>query len=335
MSLDLSALQNEPRLRLEVPLRVAQGTRFQPTGFPDLGAATYQGPPKQTNGGETQTQCLLVESAQSMANRLEATIWDDANRALIPEAQGLSYVRVRDENKDHLTSSIEEAHRLNSAYIEKANKGSLHEQLKKEMGANGKRGVDRKTFVQTLLKYDINSLIHGVFLESIEGRLRIARALSAFVEAEQIETAPSGGVKNDVVMPSKSSENERTASEGYGNVPFPREEFTAQAITAYFNLDVAQIRGYGLGDDVNHLLIVLALYKVQALLRDAMRLRTACELEVDTDDPDNLTRCVTRPRDGFTMPSLDALAAELPKAIQQCQDRFAEKSGVTEVTHKL
>ena len=33
---------NASRLLLTVPLRPVQGDRFQPTGFPSLGAATYQ-----------------------------------------------------------------------------------------------------------------------------------------------------------------------------------------------------------------------------------------------------------------------------------------------------
>ena len=51
---------------MEADLKPLQGERFQPTGFPDLGAATYQLP--------DGTRMLLVESAQSMANHLEKTI---------------------------------------------------------------------------------------------------------------------------------------------------------------------------------------------------------------------------------------------------------------------
>ena len=57
-------LPNSPRLLLQVELAPVQGARFQPTGFPDVGAGVYTLP----NGREQ----LLVESAQSVANRLEA-----------------------------------------------------------------------------------------------------------------------------------------------------------------------------------------------------------------------------------------------------------------------
>ena len=64
MTLDLSKLNNTHRLLFEIPLTPLQGKRFPPTGFPGLGAATFQ---------TGDSQCLLVESAQSMANRLELT----------------------------------------------------------------------------------------------------------------------------------------------------------------------------------------------------------------------------------------------------------------------
>jgi CRISPR-associated protein Csb1 len=68
MSIDLSQLDNSPRLLLRARLEPLQGTRFQPTGFPEIGAAEYEGP--------DGTPMLLVESAQSVANRLETVCWD-------------------------------------------------------------------------------------------------------------------------------------------------------------------------------------------------------------------------------------------------------------------
>jgi CRISPR-associated protein Csb1 len=38
MALDLSSLKDAPRLLIEALLKPLQGSRFQPTGFPNLGA---------------------------------------------------------------------------------------------------------------------------------------------------------------------------------------------------------------------------------------------------------------------------------------------------------
>jgi CRISPR-associated protein Csb1 len=74
-TIKLDALKKEPRLLLEAKLKPVAGSRFQPTGFPDLGPAAYNLP--------DGTQMLLVESAQSMANRLEAVCWDAAADDLV------------------------------------------------------------------------------------------------------------------------------------------------------------------------------------------------------------------------------------------------------------
>src|ERR1700739_4732818 len=63
--MNLSTLNDIPRLLLEADLAPVIGNRFQPTGFADLGAAEYKLP--------DGTKMLLVESAQSVANRLEKT----------------------------------------------------------------------------------------------------------------------------------------------------------------------------------------------------------------------------------------------------------------------
>ena len=82
----LDALKDAPRLMLEAGLKPAQGDRFQPTGFADLGAAQYTTPDGR--------KMLLVESAQSVANRLERAVIDGDGVDLRPELKGLPYVRV-------------------------------------------------------------------------------------------------------------------------------------------------------------------------------------------------------------------------------------------------
>jgi len=312
MSIDLSALANEPRLLLEVPLKPLQGTRFQPTGFPDLGAATY-------NYGNTAM--LLVESAQSMANRLEAVCWDEAVDDLIAPIRGLPYVRVVSDSKVS-TNSILESHRLNSPYILEGADKSFFEKLKGELGAMEKGRVDLKLLAKVLLKYDANALIHGVFLAKKElagGRLRLPRMLSAFIEAEQVDVVASGGVKFDQVNPQGDTKK------GFGHVPFHRDEYVAERIAAYFSLDLAQLRGYGLPEEAQTLLIALSLFKIQKFLRDGLRLRTACDLE----PADAIT--VKRP-DGFVLPSLDALERGMPNLINAAAKNFADPP-VTEVKY--
>ena len=56
------------------------------------------------------------------------------------------------------------------------------------------------------------------------------------------------------------------------NVPFARTEFTAEKITAYFNIDLAQLRGYGLPPEAERLLTALSMYKIRRFLTEGLRL---------------------------------------------------------------
>lgn len=297
MSLDLSALATAPRLLLRARLKPLQGTRFQPTGFPEIGAAQYEGP--------DGTPTLLVESAQSMANRLEAVCWDKVADDWVAPLKGLSVIKVKDKKGEPLTNSVLEAHRINSPYILEGADKTVFDRLKTELADMEEGLVDLRKLARVLLSLDVNALLHGVFLAKKElagGRLRLPRALSGFIEATDARIAASGGVKNDSVNPSGDT------SKGFGNVPFSRDEFVSPDIAAYFNLDLAQLRGYGFNQPVLDLLVALALYKIRAFLDTGLRLRTACDLECEVLE-------VQRPI-GFQVPTLDALAQALPALIK-------------------
>ena len=316
MTINLDPLKNTSKLLFAIELRPLQGNRFQPTGFPSLGAATFQ-----TSKGTG----LLVESPQSMANRLELAGWDEAAAAPKAVLNGISYVRVerdfavekdgkKTKEKRYLTSSITEAHRINSPYMLEGKDKTFFDRIKAELGVLAEGPINRKLLAEVLLKYDAGCLLHGVFLAKKElagGRLRMARALSAFIEAEGVRQAISGGVKNDLVNPSGS------AKDGFGNVPFSREEYTADKITLYVNLDLAQIRGYGLGQDVERMLILLAIYKLRAFLDGDLRLRTACSFEVK--DPAAIS--ATKPVE-FVLPKLAEIESELKGAITVCNSKM-------------
>jgi CRISPR-associated protein Csb1 len=300
---------------IEVNLKPLQGTRFQPTGFPDLGAATYQ--------AVDSTSMLLVESAQSMANRMEAVCWDEGNNDWTEALKGLPYIKVVDTNGKSLTNSILESHRINSPYILESKDKAFFDKLSSDLGVMETGRVNLQLLAEVLLKYDVNSLLHGVFLAKSNlagGRLRLPRAISSFVEAKDASVAPSGGVKKDEVNPRGE------AKKGFGHVPFHRYEYTGK-ITAFFNLDLAQIRGYRLGKDVEDLLTVLAIYKIRKLLSDRIRFRTACDLDIEGDI------LVKRPS-GFALPSLKDAEEALPSLIARCKSNFAEPA-VTTVKYEV
>lgn len=292
----IDALKAQPRLLMQASLHPLQGDRFQPTGFPDLGAAIY----KRPNG----TPMLLVESAQSMANRLEAVCWDEANDRIITALAGLPHIVV-DMGKGVTTSSIQEAHRLNSPYI--INNPTLKSEIETEVGNTESGPLDIRKLARAVLNRDVGAVLHGVFLEKVAGRLRLQRLLSSFIEAEGAAPVTSGGVKLDRVDPSGD------AAKGYGNVPFSRTEFTASKVTAYFNLDLATLRGYGFKEPENQMLIALALYKILKFLATGLRLRTACDMEAREI-------AVTRPA-GLDLDEalLVNIEAALPQLITACR----------------
>lgn len=292
-------LAGASRLLIEAELKPLQGDRFQPTGFPDLGAATY----KRADG----TPMLLVESAQSMANRLEAVCWDEPANRIITLLSGLPHIVV-DLGNGLTTSSIQEAHRLNSPYI--INDDNLKKAVKDEVGDPDNGPLDIRRLAQAVFRRDVGAVLHGVFLEKVAGRLRLQRLLSSFIEAQGVSPVTSGGVKLDRVAPSV----EGGAKEGFGNVPFSRTEFTARGITAFFNFDLATMRGYGLGENANRMLIALAIFKLLKVLDGGLRLRTACDLEAA-----DIT--VKRPATVKLEPAplLAELEAALPQLIAACE----------------
>ncbi len=328
MTIDYGRLDDQPRLLMEAELEPIQGTRIQPTGFPDLAAAVYDAP--SANGGSTQM--ILVESAQSVANRLEDVCWDEATDSPHAALVGMPYVNVTLWDSGDTTNSLQEAHRLNSPYIMRDEdfKERLRTDAKLPVRDSGAGVLSRATLARAVFKYDPGSILHGVFLEKLVGRARLQRCISGFIEAENANPADSGGVKNDQVAPAPSSLREIgltvSAADGFGNVPFHRTEYTAKPITAYFNLDLAQIRAYGLGENAERFLITLALWKVRKFMDTGLRLRTACDLDMAGD------LNITRPKE-FDIPAASELESDLPGLIAACaSDGLFANPPVTQLT---
>jgi CRISPR-associated protein Csb1 len=305
------------RMVLRCQLRTMAGSTFQPTGFPDLGAAEFQRPVRVDGRLETRS-ALLVESVQSMANRLEEQGWDAAARAPRQPLARLPYVEVRDADGEFLSASRLEPHRLAGAYIKDAridNRGA-QEWMIERLGVRKGVPLNWRAIYAGVFELDPLCLLHGVFFSdpkwSTFGNPKIRRAITAMIEAHDVQPVVSGGVKRDDVRPEVGEG--RGSREGYGFVPFGRTEYTAGEVALSAVIDLSQIRGYGLGEPRTRLLTLLALWELASLLRGPLRLRTACDL-----DPCDVT--VVSP-DGFAIPPTDELAAEI-----EAIDPGTERSG--------
>jgi CRISPR-associated protein Csb1 len=264
---------NTYRSVLEVELVPLAGSLFQPTGFPDLGAAEFKKP--------SGTDALLVESAQSVANWLESTTWDPARADQAADLNALPYIKIINPEGAFLSSSRLEAHRLASAYVMDGKVGGQEgrDWLQERLGLAKGRPLDYRAVAGACFKLDPVSLVHGVFFaqQRWPWQPKIARAVTGFIEASGVRPVVSGGVKKDVVI---NEAKQGETAKGYGTVPHHRVEYTAEQITAYFTVDHEQFRTYGLSEPATALLEALADFEIGTLLGHGLRLRTRCDLEV-------------------------------------------------------
>lgn len=298
MPLDLSPLDNASRLLIEAELTVATGGggRFQPTGFPDLGPALYKG----VDGNDW----LLVESPQSMANRMERVCWVDGDSETDrvgkynKDCEGIPYVLAVDADERPLTASTLEAHRLSSPYIwdtqafddpdgktgDGNNQFALPEYLKRLFSLAENRLVPWKKVAEGLLKVDPGCLLHGIWFSAFAGgKVRITRALSGYIEARAPSPANFGFQKRDAVSDRTDKEAGQSATEGFGSVIGPKQHFTSPEVKAYFQIDLERLRSYGLTPDQVNALTAWSIYKIRRVLvssRDGVAdLRTDCKFE--------------------------------------------------------
>ena len=297
-----------------IELKAVPSDRFQPTGFPDLGAAKFQKPVGSSN---EWVDAILVESAQSMANRFEAMGWSEALQEPVAVLSGLPWVRVvaADDGR-YLTSSRTEAHRLASAFVKESTDVNGVDMLTKigdllELADD--TPLPPRQIAASIFALDPLCLIHGVFFADSKwpGQPKIARALTGFIEAVDVREAYSGGVKRDDVRHGHR-EGVGGSAEGYGHVPYHRTEYTARSITLYVSIDVGQIEAYGLSPSATALLLAIARWEVRSLLDHGLRLRTACEFEPLNDDG------------GIQLANAETLAKEISGLIDGGFPEFAD-----------
>lgn len=297
MPINLTPLDTASRLLIEADLKVATGGggRFQPTGFPDLGPALFR--------GADGANWLLVESPQSMANRLEQVCWIDGDGetdrvgGYNDACKGIPYILATDTDGKPLTSSTLEAHRLSSPYIwdtqpfpdpdNQPKQITLPDYLKRLFSLADNRLVPWKKVCMGLLKVDPACLIHGIWFNEgsfAGGKVRLTRCLSGYIEARDPSTANFGFQKRDGVSDRTDKDAGQSAAEGYGSVIGTKQHFTSAEVKAYFQIDLERLRSYGLPKEQVEALVAWAIYKIRRVLvasRDGVAdLRTDCKFEV-------------------------------------------------------
>jgi CRISPR-associated protein Csb1 len=200
-----------------------------------------------------------------------------------------------------------EPHRLAGAYVKNGliDGRKAGEWMVERLGVQKGEPLDWRTIYAAIFQLDPLCLIHGVFfsdpLWKDYGNPKVRRALTAVIEAHGTRPVVSGGVKRDDVNPTVGEG--RGSKEGYGFVPFGRTEYTADTIELDVVIDLEQIRGYGLDDAQTSLLTTVALWEVRTVLDRPLRLRTACDLELQSLE-------VKRP-DGWELPPATVISDEI------------------------
>jgi len=261
-----------PRWHLAVPLKVAEGfgERFQPTGFPNLGAALY----KAVVDGKSVDH-LLVETAQSLANWMEHVCLDPQKPCRYNgDCTGIPYVVVQETVNaapTDLTSSLTEPHRLGSDALigTESRRTDFFNQLNRLLSIDENRPAHLPRFAKRLFYIDPACLLHGVFLDQLDNRVRFSRLLSCSITAKHPQTVNSGGqMRGYETLKSKDGQP--------NSIPYSRQEFTSREITLHLTFHTDSLEDLGLDLAEQQFLAAFALYKINKLLASFPRLRTAC-----------------------------------------------------------
>lgn len=268
---------------------------IQPTGFPDIGACIF----KDAQG---QVRCL-IESEQSMTNRLEGVCMTDAGDWADPW-KALPLIEVQDRSGQRIATNLTEPHRIASSYILEGKIGQSTTTFRDILwGAIGMQGnpdeaklpLDgRKKLDKVIFALDSAALLHGYqFVQTSFVGMRQPRILNARIEATLggDEEMNYGMVKVDTIEPDAASE--KGANKGQSIAP--KRRIVWKEITAVFELDLLALKHLHLDESQKKFLLGLALWKIGAFLSDfpsfdprsrqtvgSLRLRSDCHLRFDS-----------------------------------------------------
>lgn len=285
----LDTLYDQDRVVITASLKL-EGSRFlQPTGFPDIDACIYR-------DQEGRRWCL-VESEQSMSNRLEAVCMKSPG-VWVDDLKGLPLIVVKDKDDALLATNLTEPHRIASSYIldgKRAGAGkNMRALFEHKLGLQNGGDfwpLDKRADLERLVfALDPAALLHGFqFVQWKFVGLRQTRLIHARLEAELADDPEVhyGMVKWDAIEP--ESTREERANKGQSIAA--KSRVVPKDITATFDIDVLGLKSLSLEENQKKFLLGLALWKIGAFLANkasfdprsrstgpSLRLRADCYL---------------------------------------------------------
>jgi CRISPR-associated protein Csb1 len=220
----LNNLYAEDRVVITASLKLTNGHFLQPTGFPDIDACVYR-------DKEGRRWCL-VESEQSMSNRLEAVSMKSPG-VWVDDLKGLPLVVVKNKDGDLLATNLTEPHRVASSYILEGKRDGETADMRSRiaqhigLGKISEEGdfwpLDKRGDLERLVfALDPAALLHGFqFIQWKFVGLRQTRLLHARLEAELAEEPEVhyGMLKTDVIEPDQEGEARKKTNKGQTSPP--------------------------------------------------------------------------------------------------------------------
>jgi CRISPR-associated protein Csb1 len=285
----LDQMFSKDRVIIVAQLSLDNGHCLQPTGFPDIGPCVYT----DCDGNE---RCL-IESEQSMANRLESVCMKAPGR-WVKELEQLPVIELIDQKEGSLlATNLTESHRIASSHIldGKQNGKNLGKLLmeKIELKDGGKSwALDKRGLLdKAVFAIDPAALLHGFqFMQWEFVGLRQTRLLSARLECRLTEKPDVnyGMVKFDPIQAKPGGTHN---NKGQSIAVKSRVVAAKDSISATFDIDVLGLKSLELRADEQEFLLGLALWKIGSFLANrpsfdarsreaspSLRLRADCYL---------------------------------------------------------
>jgi CRISPR-associated protein Csb1 len=288
----LEQMFNKDRVIIVAQLGLDNGYFLQPTGFPDIGSCVY-------TDADGNARCL-IESEQSMANRLEAVCMKRPGH-WVEELSALPVIEVRDNTGALLATNLTEPHRIASSYVLEGKVGTgksdpdvrtiIMERIELTDGGASWSLDKREKLERAVFAIDPGALLHGFqFVQWEFVGLRQTRLLSARLECKLAQEADVhyGMVKFDAIEPGGQGKG---TNKGQSLAAKSRVVAAKDGIEAVFDIDVIGLKSLALEDSEKQFLLGLALWKIGAFLANkpsfdarsrqtgpSLRLRADCYL---------------------------------------------------------